>query len=68
VLNDVRDDPRVTEPGPLERIGLRALVQVPLMERGRLTTVFFLGDDRPRSWTQGELDFIRAVFDRTYAA
>jgi PAS domain S-box-containing protein len=68
VIGDARDDPRVSDSAPLEAIGARALVNVPLMEGARLKAVLFVNDDRPRDWTRSELDFVRGVFDRTYAA
>lgn len=67
-IADVRDDDRVPDPTPLEAIAARALVNVPLMEHGRLKAVLFVNDDRPRDWTENELAFVRGVFDRTYAA
>lgn len=68
VIADVRGDDRVPDPGPLEAIQARALVNMPLRERGRLRAVLFVNDRRPRTWTDEELDFVRAVFDRTFAA
>ena len=68
VITDARADPRVPEPERLEAIGIRALVNVPLIERGRLKAVLFVNDDHPREWTEAELAFVRGVFDRTYAA
>ncbi len=68
VITDVRDDPRVADPAPLEGIKACALVNVPLIEQGQLKAVLFVNDDRPRDWTQPELDFVRGVFDRTCAA
>ena len=65
---DARDDERVRDPASLEAIGSRALVNVPLVEHGRLRAVLFVSDDRPRDWTESELAFVRGVFDRTYAA
>jgi PAS domain S-box-containing protein len=68
VIEDARGDPRVADPAPLESIHARSLVNVPLMENGRLKAVLFVNDDRPRDWTPSELGFVRGVFDRTYAA
>ena len=67
-ITDARADDRVPDPGPLESIGARALVNLPLMERGRLKAVLFVNDDRPRDWTSEEIAFLRAMSDRTYAA
>lgn len=38
------------------------------MEGGRLKAALFVDDERPRDWTKSEFDFVRGVFDRTYAA
>ena len=68
IIPDVRSDPRVPDPGPLEGIGARTLVNLPLMEEGCLSAVLFANDDRPREWSEVEIDFLKGVFDRTYAA
>jgi PAS domain S-box-containing protein len=68
VMTDARTDPRVPDPGALEAASARASVNVPLVEGRRLKAALFVNDDRPRGWTQSELDFVRGVFDRTYAA
>ena len=68
VMEDARTHAGVADPAPLEDIRIRALLNVPLMERGRLKAVLFVNDSEPRQWTQGELRFVRGMFDRTYAA
>ncbi|WP_308916932.1 HWE histidine kinase domain-containing protein [Jannaschia sp. LMIT008] len=68
VIEDARSDDRVPDAAALEGIGIRSLVNVPLLEHGRLKAVLFVNDDRPRAWTETELAFVRGVFDRTYAA
>ena len=67
-IPDCRVHPSVPDPAPLEGIGIRALLNVPLMERGRLKAVMFVNDVRPRIWSEDELRFVRGVADRTYAA
>lgn len=49
-------------------IGTRSLVKVPILKDGDLVGVLFAHDDKPRTWTKGELDFAWGVADRTYAA
>lgn len=68
VIADARGDDRVPDPGPLEAIDARSLVNMPLRERGRLRAVLFVNDRQPRDWTEEELGFLRAMFDRTFAA
>ncbi|KAF0674909.1 two-component system chemotaxis family CheBCheR fusion protein [Profundibacterium mesophilum KAUST100406-0324] len=68
VIQDTHGDPYIPNPAPLAAISIRSLINIPLMENGKLKAVLFVNDDRPREWTESELDFMRAVFDRTYAA
>ncbi|WP_299655698.1 HWE histidine kinase domain-containing protein [uncultured Jannaschia sp.] len=67
-MSDCRTHPDVPDPEPLEAIGIRALLNVPLMERRRLKAVTFVNDVRPRNWTEDEQNFVRGVADRTAAA
>ncbi|MEH3143957.1 MAG: GAF domain-containing protein [Methylobacterium frigidaeris] len=69
VVSDAATDPRTRESvEALRGIGIRALVNVPIVERGRLVAVVFAHDDRPQRWEPGELRFIRTVADRIQAA
>jgi PAS domain S-box-containing protein len=68
VIEDAREDDRVPDAAALEGVGARASVNVPLLVSGRLRAALFVNDDRPRAWTDGEIAFVRGVFDRTYAA
>ncbi len=68
VINDARTDERVSDPAPLEAIGARALINLPLMEGGRVKAVLFVNDAGPRDWNEAEIGFLRAIFDRTCAA
>ena len=69
VISDVVHDRR-TAPAAraLAVIGVRALVNLPVVEQGRLTAIFYLNHGRARSWTEGDLSFIRNVADGTRAA
>ncbi|WP_187371514.1 sensor histidine kinase [Methylobacterium oryzihabitans] len=67
VVGDAGTDPR-TDAAALRGIGVRALVNVPIVERGRLVAVVFVHDDRPQRWDPGDLRFIRTVADRIQAA
>ena len=65
VVNDVTTDPRTRrDPGPLQAIGVRSLVNMPVCDRGRTVAVFIVHDDKPRVWTSEELVFLRNVTDR----
>ncbi|WP_308445179.1 PAS domain-containing protein [Methylobacterium tardum] len=69
VIPDVTADPRTAgNPGPLLGIGVRALINVPVMEHGRIVAVFFLHDRNVRDWRPDKLAFVRDVAERTRAA
>ncbi|KFE69387.1 response regulator [Hyalangium minutum] len=52
----------------LRRFGIRAMVNVPLLEQGRLVAVLFLHDRVVRDWSPDEIEFMRNVADRIWAA
>lgn len=68
IITDVRSDDRVTNQSLLADMQIRAVVQLPLIENGKLRAVLFVNDDKPRDWTTAEINFMRAILDRTYAA
>ena len=68
VMGDVEDDPRVEDAAGLRALGIRALINLPLIQQGRLAAVLFVNDARPRTWREAEITFLGAMFDRTYAA
>ena len=69
VIPDVTLDPRTeADPGPLLAIGVRALINVPVLERGRVVAVFFLHDGQVRDWRRDKLAFIRDLAERTRTA
>ncbi len=69
VIADVATDPRTaSDPGPLLAIGARALINIPVMEHGRVVAVFFLHDRQVRDWRRDKLAFVRDVAERTRAA
>ncbi|WP_375769888.1 PAS domain-containing protein [Archangium gephyra] len=68
-IPDVEKDPRTAAAsGKLLASGIRALLNVPLREQGRLVSVLFIHDAEVRAWTQDELEFTRNVADRIWAA
>lgn len=69
VVSDVSTDP-LTSDESLRWIDLdiRALVNVPLIENGRLVAILFVQSSTPRSWSEGEVNFLRKVADRTWIA
>ncbi|MGX7709389.1 PAS domain-containing protein [Methylobacterium sp. Gmos1] len=69
LIEDVERDPRTRESAAtLLGIGVRALINVPVMERGRLVGIGFIHSDRPRAFSTEELAFVRAVADRVQVA
>ena len=68
VMEDATTDPRVSDSPALAGLNIRSLVNMPLMQRGKLKAVLFVNDERPRRWSDAELHFMSAIFDRTYAA
>ncbi|MGK6324638.1 PAS domain-containing protein [Sphingomonas sp. DT-51] len=69
VIENVRDDPRTARTAhALEGVGVRAFVNLPVVEDGRLVAILFLLTGTPRQWLHGELAFVREVADRTRSA
>ena len=69
LMPDVDEDPRTrNRSAQLRKIGVRALLNVPLMQDGRFVALLFLNDVKVRVWTEDEVAFVRGVADRTWAA
>lgn len=65
VIDDPRSDPRTSAmPEALLNIGIQALVNVPLRDRGSLVAILIVLDVRPRKWLAEELAFLGNVADR----
>jgi PAS domain S-box-containing protein len=68
-IADVRLDPRTKDAAAaLESKSARSFVNVPILKQGRLASVFFVNDDRARSWSQEDLSLVREVGDMTLLA
>lgn len=66
---DARTDPRTAgNAAALEAIDARAVVNLPLMDRGRFSALLYLSNKAPRIWSEDDLIFVRDVADRTQAA
>ncbi|MBE7199069.1 MAG: PAS domain S-box protein, partial [Parafilimonas terrae] len=62
VIADTRADPRTVDSAPvLERVSVRALVNLPVIERGRIVAVLYVNTARPRAWDPDEVAFARQV-------
>ncbi len=47
-------------------IGVRSVVNMAVVEGGRVRVVLYLNDDRPRSWDAEDVGFVREVLERTW--
>jgi PAS domain S-box-containing protein len=66
VVNDVDTDPRTAaHADELKRLGIRAIINTPLIEQGRLAALFFTNAAAPRIWSAAEQHFIANVLGRT---
>ncbi|HMO29112.1 PAS domain-containing protein [Enterovirga sp.] len=69
VVSDAETDPRTASFAPaLHAIGIRSLVNLPVLDQGRLVAIFYLNEARARTWSEGDLSFVRNVADATLAA
>ncbi len=65
-IADVSTDPRTaTDPDPLLAYGIQALMDVPVMENGRMVAQVLIHSAKPRAWTEGDIDLSRAFAERT---
>ncbi|WNG28772.1 PAS domain S-box protein [Cystobacter fuscus] len=68
-IPDIEQDERTSSGADnLRVLGIRALLNVPLLEQGRLVAILYLHDDQVRQWSQDEIDFLRDVADRVRTA
>ncbi|MCW8156062.1 PAS domain S-box protein [Stutzerimonas stutzeri] len=69
VIEDVLHDARTASHAEnFAESQIRSLVCVPLFEQGRISAVFMLLEDQPRSWFDDDVSFIREVADRAWTA
>ncbi len=68
-IPDIEQDSRTRDRSDeLRAIGIKALLNVPLVQGGRFVALLFLNTVTERVWTDDEVAFVRAVADRTWAA
>ena len=67
IIHDTHTDAR-TIAANLEPFGIRALVNMPLMEQGRIAAVLFASAPEPRNWTAEEVGFVHDALERTRSA
>jgi PAS domain S-box-containing protein len=69
VISDVTEDTRTADRASnFVALKVRALLDVPLLEKGRLVAALHVHDSVPRSWSEDTIDFVRATVDRTWSA
>ncbi|WP_156453988.1 MULTISPECIES: GAF domain-containing protein [Methylobacterium] len=62
VIPDVREDPRTkATAAALDAVSVRALINLPIVEKGRMVAILFVNDDRPREWAGPEVAFVRQI-------
>lgn len=68
-VNDVATDPRFDEQNrPLfDSLQIAAVLTLPMMRAGVIVAVLSVQQDRPRIWTDSEVDLVRDLADRTLA-
>jgi PAS domain S-box-containing protein len=68
-IEDVRTAPE-TAPvaAAFENIQIRAVINVPLLESGRLVAIVYVHTTTPRRWTADEIQLVQDVADRTWEA
>ena len=65
LVDDVRTDPRTADrPEVLEELGLRSLLNLPIIEHGRLGAILYVHHSGPHHWTEDEVAFARDAGDR----
>jgi PAS domain S-box-containing protein len=68
-VDDVAADPLTRgHAGAFAGIGVRALLDVPLVKDGRLAAILFVMCATPRRWTDAEAALVTEVAERTWAA
>jgi PAS domain S-box-containing protein len=69
VINDTELDSRTAQGDcAAQADGVRALINIPLLEQGLVTTLLLVHASEPRVWSDEEVGFIRDVADRSWAA
>lgn len=68
-VEDVQTDPSTcSKAAAFESIQVRSLLNVPLIQDGRLAGIFIANHASCRRWQKDEISFVRSLADRTWAA
>ncbi|MGV9008700.1 PAS domain S-box protein [Brevundimonas sp.] len=62
-------DPRISDGGAaLDTISARSLINLPLMEQGKVVALLFVNNATPRVWSDGDVALVREVAERVRVA
>ena len=68
-VSDVMADERTADRATSwTNLGVRSLINAPLIEHGKLASFLLINDGVVRTWSEGEVAFVREVADRAWAA
>ena len=68
-VGDVERDPRTAaRTGAYAASDVRALLNVPVVEGGRVAAILYVHQAAPREWTAAEVAFVRGAAERAWAA
>ena len=66
---DVHEDPRTRDHRrSFDAMRVRSIVNVPVLEQGRLVALLFVHDESPRAWSADDVSLIREAAHRTRVA
>ncbi len=69
IIANAELDPRTSaDAAALRAIGARALLNLPVLEQGRLVALLFVNCAEARAWTELDIDFARNIAERTRSA
>lgn len=68
VIDDVYKDHRMAEGlERLDKLQIRSLINIALIEDGKPRALFFIHDTKPRHWREGEIELVTEMALRTWA-
>lgn len=70
-IRDIRLDPRTCEPDVVAAfagIGIRSILDVPLVKDGRMRAVLFIHEPEPHTWSEIEVAVVEDACERLWAA
>ncbi|WP_352750735.1 GAF domain-containing protein [Mesorhizobium sp. M0518] len=69
VFEDADKDPRTSHnAAALKAISAQSLINMPVTEKGGFVALLYLNHNRPRRWSEEEIEFVREMAERTRTA